>query len=61
MNRDDLQLLLTEHTDAWNSHDIERLSAFAAVVTRWPNVGCVLLLSAIGHDWRLPLSDRSAA
>lgn len=31
MNRDDLQLLLTEHTDAWNSHDIERLMALFAV------------------------------
>ena len=25
MERDDLELLLVEHTDAWNSHDIERL------------------------------------
>lgn len=25
MNSDDLQRLLIEHTDAWNSHDIERL------------------------------------
>lgn len=25
MNRDDLHRLLVEHTDAWNSHDIDRL------------------------------------
>ena len=25
MNSDDLQRLLIEHTDAWNSHDIDRL------------------------------------
>jgi len=25
MKRDDLERLLVEHTDAWNSHDVERL------------------------------------
>jgi ketosteroid isomerase-like protein len=27
VNRDDLERLLVEHTDAWNSHDIDRLMA----------------------------------
>ncbi len=30
MNSDDLQRLLIEHTDAWNSHDIDRLMSLFA-------------------------------
>jgi steroid delta-isomerase-like uncharacterized protein len=30
MNSDDLQRLLIEHTEAWNSHDIERLMSLFA-------------------------------
>ena len=30
MNRDALQRLLVEHTDAWNSHDLERLMGLFA-------------------------------
>lgn len=30
MSRADLELLLVEHTDAWNSHDIDRLIALFA-------------------------------
>ena len=30
MNSDDLQRLLAEHTDAWNSHDIDRLMSLFA-------------------------------
>ena len=30
MDRDDLKRLLIEHTDAWNSHDIERLMSLFA-------------------------------
>ena len=30
MERDDLKRLLVEHTDAWNSHDIERLMGLFA-------------------------------
>lgn len=30
MERDDLQQLLIEHTDAWNSHDIDRLMSLFA-------------------------------
>lgn len=30
MHRDDLERLLIEHTDAWNSHDIERLMSLFA-------------------------------
>ena len=30
MNSDDLERLLVEHTDAWNSHDIDRLMSLFA-------------------------------
>ncbi|MEY2447541.1 MAG: hypothetical protein QOH79_1017, partial [Acidimicrobiaceae bacterium] len=30
MERDDLERLLIEHTDAWNSHDIDRLMGLFA-------------------------------
>ena len=30
MERDDLERLLIEHTDAWNSHDLERLMSLFA-------------------------------
>lgn len=61
VERDDLERLLVEHTEAWNSHDIDRLMglfAFDCVFARFEGRPMVrAAFAAVLRKQRPPLAD----